>query len=110
MRCTLASTTTFPKEEPMGFGDRWREIRTGFERSFWIANFTELFERLAYYGLQAVLAIYLHERLGLSEALRRSLRSPALKGLGPRCGSGSASRWPHTASMRMPSGVCICTR
>jgi dipeptide/tripeptide permease len=48
--------------------ERWREIRTGFERSFWIANITELFERLAYYGLQAVLAIYLHERLGLSEA------------------------------------------
>jgi proton-dependent oligopeptide transporter, POT family len=52
----------------MSFGERWQEIRTGFERSFWIANFTELFERLAYYGLQAVLAIYLHERLGLSEA------------------------------------------
>jgi dipeptide/tripeptide permease len=52
----------------VSFGDRWREIRTGFEQSFWIANFTELFERLAYYGLQAVLAIYLHERLGLSEA------------------------------------------
>jgi dipeptide/tripeptide permease len=48
--------------------ERWREIRVGFERSFWIANITELFERLAYYGLQAVLAIYLHERLGLSEA------------------------------------------
>jgi dipeptide/tripeptide permease len=52
----------------VSFGERWREIRVGFERSFWIANFTELFERLAYYGLQAVLAIYLHERLGLSEA------------------------------------------
>ena len=47
---------------------RWQEIRTGFERSFWVANFTELFERLAYYGLQAVLAIYLHERLAFSDA------------------------------------------
>lgn len=47
---------------------RLQEIRDGFQRSFWVANFTELFERLAYYGLQAVLAIYLHERLGLSEA------------------------------------------
>lgn len=45
---------------------RWQEIRTGFERSFWVANFTELFERLAYYGPQAVFAIYLNERLGLS--------------------------------------------
>ena len=52
----------------MSFGDRWREIRTGFERSFWVANFTELFERLAYYGLQAVLAISLHAGVGLSEA------------------------------------------
>jgi POT family proton-dependent oligopeptide transporter len=57
----------FRKGDAVSFGERWREIRTGFERSFWIANFTELFERLAYYGLQAVLAIYLHERLGLSE-------------------------------------------
>ena len=45
-----------------------KEIRDGFRPSFWVANFTELFERLAYYGLQAVLAIYLHERLGLSQA------------------------------------------
>jgi dipeptide/tripeptide permease len=45
---------------------RWQEIRSGFERSFWVANFTELFERLAYYGPQAVFAIYLHEHLGLT--------------------------------------------
>jgi MFS family permease len=44
----------------------WKEIRGGFERPFWVANFTELFERLAYYGPQAVLAIYLHEHLGLT--------------------------------------------
>lgn len=50
----------------MSFGEKVREIRGGFERSFWVANTTELFERLAYYGPQAVLAIYLHERLGLS--------------------------------------------
>ena len=52
----------------MSFAQRWQEVRTGFERSFWVANFTELFERLAYYGPQAVFAIYLHERLGLSSA------------------------------------------
>ncbi len=45
---------------------RLREIRDGFTRAFWVANFTELFERLAYYGPQAVLAIYLHEHLGLT--------------------------------------------
>jgi dipeptide/tripeptide permease len=42
------------------------EIIRGFKPSFWVANFTELFERLAYYGPQAVLAIYLHEHLGLT--------------------------------------------
>ena len=52
----------------MSAAERLREIRTGFQPAFWVANFTELFERLAYYGLQAVLAIYLHERLGLSQA------------------------------------------
>ena len=86
----------------MSFGERWREIRTGFERSFWIANFTELFERLAYYGLQAVLAIYLHERLGLSEAETGSIQGifgfvvwflPILGGaIADRFGFGA--RWP----------------
>jgi proton-dependent oligopeptide transporter, POT family len=45
---------------------RLQEIREGFQPSFWVANFTELFERLAYYGPQAVLAIYLTERLHLT--------------------------------------------
>jgi POT family proton-dependent oligopeptide transporter len=46
---------------------RVKEIRQGFELPFWVANGTELFERLAYYGAQAVLAIYLHEHLRFSE-------------------------------------------
>lgn len=50
----------------MSAAERLREIRTGFQPAFWVANFTELFERLAYYGPQAVLAIYLHEHLGLT--------------------------------------------
>jgi dipeptide/tripeptide permease len=45
-----------------------QEIRTGFEPAFWVANGTELFERLAYYGVQAVLAVYLHENLHFSDA------------------------------------------
>jgi dipeptide/tripeptide permease len=40
-----------------------QEIRTGFERPFWIANVSELFERLSYYAVFAVLARYLHEGL-----------------------------------------------
>ena len=50
----------------MAFSQRLREIPTGFESAFWVANLTELFERLAYYGTTAVLAIYLHENLKLS--------------------------------------------
>jgi POT family proton-dependent oligopeptide transporter len=42
---------------------RLREIVEGFQPAFWVANATELFERLSYYGQQAVLAIFLHEQL-----------------------------------------------
>jgi dipeptide/tripeptide permease len=47
----------------MSFGQRLEEIRTGFERPFWVANFSELFERLSYYAAFASLARYLHETL-----------------------------------------------
>jgi dipeptide/tripeptide permease len=46
--------------------DRLVEIGRGFEPAFWVANLTELFERVAYYGQAAVLAIFLHESLRLS--------------------------------------------
>jgi len=48
------------------FSERFHEIRTGFERPFWIANITEIFERLAYYGAFASLALYLQEKLNFS--------------------------------------------
>ncbi len=47
----------------MSFEQRLREIRTGFERPFWVANISELFERLSYYAAFASLARYLHEAL-----------------------------------------------
>lgn len=47
----------------MSFSERLRDIRTGFERPFWVANITELFERLSYYAAFASLARYLHETL-----------------------------------------------
>src|ERR1700756_866425 len=47
----------------MSFSQRFEEIRTGFERPFWVANITEIFERLSYYGAFASLANYLHEKL-----------------------------------------------
>ncbi len=47
----------------MSFAQRWREIQTGFERPFWVANISELFERLSYYAAFASLVRYLHETL-----------------------------------------------
>ena len=47
----------------MSFSQRFEEIRTGFERPFWVANISEIFERLAYYGAFASLANYLRETL-----------------------------------------------
>src|SRR5581483_6961157 len=44
---------------------RWHDIRTGFERPFWVANISEIFERLSYYAAFASLARYLHEGLEL---------------------------------------------
>jgi proton-dependent oligopeptide transporter, POT family len=52
--------------KPLSFRDRLLEIRRGFEPAFWVANITELFERVAYYAQAAVLAIFLHESLHLS--------------------------------------------
>jgi dipeptide/tripeptide permease len=44
--------------------ERFIEVRTGFERPFWVANISEIFERLSYYSVFAVLVRYLHESLG----------------------------------------------
>ena len=50
----------------MSLSERLQEIRTGFERPFWVANISEIFERLSYYGAFASLALYLQERLNFS--------------------------------------------
>jgi POT family proton-dependent oligopeptide transporter len=50
----------------LSFSERLQEIRTGFERPFWVANISEIFERLSYYGAFASLALYLQERLNFS--------------------------------------------
>ncbi len=48
----------------MSFSERLNDVRTGFERPFWVANITEIFERLSYYSVFAVLVRYLNESLG----------------------------------------------
>ena len=50
----------------MSFSNRLQEIRDGFERPFWVANITEIFERLSYYCAFASLALYLKEKLNFS--------------------------------------------
>jgi dipeptide/tripeptide permease len=50
----------------MSFGQRLREIRDGFGRPFWVANVSEIFERLSYYGAFASLALYLQGKLNFS--------------------------------------------
>lgn len=50
----------------MSVAQRWHDIRTGFERPFWVANISEMFERLSYYAVFAVLVRYLHETLKFS--------------------------------------------
>src|SRR5207245_2861646 len=60
----LSSTIAAPLSGgEMSFSQRFDEVRTGFERPFWVANVTELFERLSYYAAFASLARYLHETL-----------------------------------------------
>src|SRR6266403_5440013 len=53
------------KERRVSFGQRMQEIRDGFEPAFWVANISEIFERLSYYGAFSSLANYLHESLNI---------------------------------------------
>src|ERR1700744_768097 len=55
------------------FSKRFHEIRTGFERPFWVANISELFERLSYYAAFASLPRYLHESLNFGVERASSL-------------------------------------
>jgi proton-dependent oligopeptide transporter, POT family len=40
-------------------------VRSGFSRTFWVANVLELFERFAYYSSKAILAVFIAEQVGL---------------------------------------------
>jgi dipeptide/tripeptide permease len=45
--------------------ERLNLLATGFTRTFWVANAIELFERFAYYGSKAILAVYIAEQIGV---------------------------------------------
>jgi dipeptide/tripeptide permease len=49
----------------LSFSQRLKDIRDGFEPAFWVANISEIFERLSYYGAFSSLANYLHESLNI---------------------------------------------
>jgi dipeptide/tripeptide permease len=44
---------------------RLEKLKSGFSRTFWIANTLELFERFAYYASKAILAVYIADGIGL---------------------------------------------
>src|SRR6202789_3852754 len=68
-----ARATLTQQERCLTFSQRFEEIRTGFERPFWVANISELFERLSYYAAFASLARYLHETLNFGVERASSL-------------------------------------
>jgi len=47
--------------------------RNGFNSTYWVANILELFERFAFYGSKAVLAVYLANKIGLGAQVAGSL-------------------------------------
>jgi proton-dependent oligopeptide transporter, POT family len=49
----------------MTLTQRLQEVRTGFSKTFWIANTLELFERLAFYGAKGVLTFFIAKKVGL---------------------------------------------
>jgi proton-dependent oligopeptide transporter, POT family len=61
------------EEIDLSLAQRWNEIRDGFERPFWVANISEIFERLSYYAAFASLARYLHETLQFDSERAASL-------------------------------------
>ena len=51
------------------------KLKTGFQRSFWVANGMELFERLAYYGQATILSVFLRDHLRFNEVEAGQLSS-----------------------------------
>ncbi|MFA6597671.1 MAG: MFS transporter [Ignavibacteriaceae bacterium] len=52
-----------------------QKVKSGFQPSFWVANFMELFERLAYYGQATILSLFLRDHLKFSEVEAGQLSS-----------------------------------
>jgi POT family proton-dependent oligopeptide transporter len=51
----------------MSLATNLQKLKSGFHPTFWVANGMELFERLALYGQQIIMGIYLRNKLGFTE-------------------------------------------
>ena len=83
----------------------------GFERPFWVANISELFERLSYYAAFASLARYLHEALQfpVSAGLVRSPASSAdSSGFSPVFGGTLADRMGFRRALSLAYLILSC--
>jgi dipeptide/tripeptide permease len=68
-------STRWNEESRLNARLRWDDIRTGFERPFWVANISEIFERFSYYSVFATLTLYLHNTLAFPSASAAFLSS-----------------------------------
>lgn len=59
----------------MTITERIKDIKGGFHPSFWVANIMELFERLAYYGQNIILVVFIREFLDYDEIKSSQLAS-----------------------------------
>ena len=59
----------------MNISTEIKKVKSQFHKSFWIANFMELFERLAYYGQATILSIFLRNTLKFNEVQAGQLSS-----------------------------------
>ncbi len=59
----------------MNITESIKQLKSGFHSSFWVANFMELFERLAYYGQATILSIFLRNHLQFTEVQAGQLSS-----------------------------------
>jgi hypothetical protein len=82
----------------MPLPQRLQEIRDGFERPFWVANISEIFERLSYYGAFSSLALYLHEKLNFSTEQTGTLAG--IFGFSPSSAAQLPTGWDFAAPSR----------
>jgi dipeptide/tripeptide permease len=95
----------------VAFAQRIGVLKTGFSRTFWVANVLELFERFAYYGSKAVLSIYIADSVGLGPALATVLAGSVfntLLYLLPPLAGTIVDRWGFRKSLALCFSV-FCT-